>query len=330
MPQIKTSIFGILFFSCTIHLWCQVSLFGDLYIGENKEFHIAFSETYFSGGKIKTHREEPSGVVSFGSKSKWTQLDENSYVDGKVRIYHNGIFTFPIGNSNWFSPITFYITENTHYVQVEYAYYPERIFTSNSTEFEIPQYHFWNWDTEGNPFARLQTFWWPENRLKALLNNQEEIHTLNMGILFQNNWEKYASSIIANPYTPEYPLSLDYGSSIGLEPIPLNTFTALTYLIKKREASVKKLISQVITPNGDGINDTWKIQGYEFNSKSQIKVYALNLELVYSKIGEYQNDWNGIAIPSGKPLSNGSYFYTLDLDGIPPLEKKGWVYIKRN
>jgi len=69
MPQIKTSIFGILFFSCTIHLWCQVSFFGDLYIGENKEFHIAFSETYFSGGKIKTHREEPSGVVSFGSVS---------------------------------------------------------------------------------------------------------------------------------------------------------------------------------------------------------------------------------------------------------------------
>jgi hypothetical protein len=68
--QIKTSIFGILFFSCTIHLWCQVSFFGDLYKGENKEFHIAFSETYFSGGKIKTHREEPFGVVYFGSKSK--------------------------------------------------------------------------------------------------------------------------------------------------------------------------------------------------------------------------------------------------------------------
>ena len=106
---------------------------------KNKEFHIAFSETYFSGGKIKTHREEPSGVVSFGSKSKWTQLDENSYVDGKVRIYHNGIFTFPIGNSDWFSPIRFYITENTHYVQVEYTYCHKRIFTSNSIENELNQ-----------------------------------------------------------------------------------------------------------------------------------------------------------------------------------------------
>ena len=96
MPQIKASKFGIFFFSSIINLWYQASFYGDLYIGENKEFHIAFSETYFNVRKIKTHREKPSGVVSFGSKSKWTQLDKNSYVDGKVLIYHNGILLFQL------------------------------------------------------------------------------------------------------------------------------------------------------------------------------------------------------------------------------------------
>jgi gliding motility-associated-like protein len=85
----------------------------------------------------------------------------------------------------------------------------------------------------------------------------------------------------------------------------------------------------VITPNNDAINDTWKIQGYSFTFSSEIKVYDLQQDLVFSNIGAYHNDWDGTALQSGKPLPDGSYFYTLELDGIPPIEKSGWIYIKR-
>jgi len=68
MPQIKPSILGVLFFIGTFNLSCQVTFFGDLYVGKNKELHIAFKETYFSGGKIKTHRQDPVGIISFGSE----------------------------------------------------------------------------------------------------------------------------------------------------------------------------------------------------------------------------------------------------------------------
>jgi hypothetical protein len=35
MPQIKPSILGVLFFIGTFNLSCQVTFFGDLYVGKN-------------------------------------------------------------------------------------------------------------------------------------------------------------------------------------------------------------------------------------------------------------------------------------------------------
>jgi len=42
----------------------QLSVFGDLYIGNGKEVHVAFKETYFSGGQIITERKEKKGFTS--------------------------------------------------------------------------------------------------------------------------------------------------------------------------------------------------------------------------------------------------------------------------
>ncbi|MDB9873597.1 MAG: gliding motility-associated C-terminal domain-containing protein [Flavobacteriia bacterium] len=330
MPQIKPSILGVLFFIGTFNLSCQVTFFGDLYVGKNKELHIAFKETYFSGGKIKTHRQDPVGIISFGSESKWTQLYENSYVDGIIRIYHDGVFTFPVGDLNIFSPITFYLIGNENYIQVEYNHTLNRLYFSNSMEIETPQHHFWSWKVQGNPFARIQTFWWPNHKIVSLTKNEVITDILNIGLLLQGKWKKYFSSLTSNPFTPEFPLSAKYGSSIGVEPISLSENSVITYLTNKKDLKIEKLVSQVITPNNDNTNDTWKIQGYQFNLKSEIKVYDLNQKLVFSHLGIYNNDWDGTAVQTGEPLDNGGYFFTLDLDGKKPIEKKGWLYIRRN
>ena len=97
MPQnLKLIGFLSVLLSCT-SADAQVSFFGDLYIGGGKEVHVAFDETFFSGGQIKTERKGEKGILSFGKQSKWEQLKESSFVDGVVRIYHEGDFTFPVG-----------------------------------------------------------------------------------------------------------------------------------------------------------------------------------------------------------------------------------------
>ena len=54
------------------------------------------------------------------------------------------------------------------------------------------------------------------------------------------------------------------------------------------------LISQAFTPNGDGINDTWFIQGIENYPNAQIWVYNRWGQQVFHKRGGYQNDWGVI------------------------------------
>ena len=70
MPQnLKLIGFLSVLLSCT-SADAQISFFGDLYIGGGKEVHVAFNETFFSGGQIKTERKEEKGILSFGKQSK--------------------------------------------------------------------------------------------------------------------------------------------------------------------------------------------------------------------------------------------------------------------
>lgn len=83
------------------------------------------------------------------------------------------------------------------------------------------------------------------------------------------------------------------------------------------------------SPNGDGTNDTWVIEGIEFFPDSNVLIYDRWGQVVaditsYSKAKAWDGTWKG------KPLSDGVYFYSLDLrqnNGNKPL--KGSVTIIR-
>ncbi|MEK9567334.1 MAG: gliding motility-associated C-terminal domain-containing protein, partial [Flavobacteriaceae bacterium] len=76
------------------------------------------------------------------------------------------------------------------------------------------------------------------------------------------------------------------------------------------------------------IHDSWKIKGYVFTPESIIKIYNLAGSLVFQHQGEYANDWEGTAASNGERLPQGSYYYTLDLDGNHLVDVEGWILIK--
>jgi len=86
-------------------------------------------------------------------------------------------------------------------------------------------------------------------------------------------------------------------------------------------------ISEAVTPNGDGINDTWMIYNIENYPNNQVFIYNRYGEEVYRKKG-YLNTWNGRKQGNtGKALpDNTAYFYQLDLDGNGTIDYKGWIY----
>jgi gliding motility-associated-like protein/uncharacterized repeat protein (TIGR01451 family) len=83
----------------------------------------------------------------------------------------------------------------------------------------------------------------------------------------------------------------------------------------------------VITPNGDGKNDTFKILGLAAYSQSNMFIYnRWNSEVWRSTGRSYENDWNG------DQLGEGTYFYVIKLKDRNGLDVvfKGWVMLLRD
>jgi gliding motility-associated-like protein len=85
-------------------------------------------------------------------------------------------------------------------------------------------------------------------------------------------------------------------------------------------------IPNAFSPNGDGINDEWKILNLETYPEGVLQVFNRHGQQVYYSRG-YSRNWNGTF--NGKPLPVGTYYYVIDLktEYFPRLS--GWVFIAR-
>nr|WP_321233673.1 choice-of-anchor L domain-containing protein [uncultured Psychroserpens sp.] len=82
------------------------------------------------------------------------------------------------------------------------------------------------------------------------------------------------------------------------------------------------VIPQGISPNGDGMNDTFDLSSYEV---SKLEIFNRLGTLVYSKTN-YTDEWHG-QTNDGEELPVGTYFYTMEYrDGE---RRSAWVYIQR-
>ena len=78
------------------------------------------------------------------------------------------------------------------------------------------------------------------------------------------------------------------------------------------------LIPSVITPNGDGYNDEFKIRGIELYPETQVDIYNRWGQLLYRSDKGYHNRWDGTF--NGKLMPFDTYFYVINLnDGGEPI-----------
>jgi gliding motility-associated-like protein len=71
-------------------------------------------------------------------------------------------------------------------------------------------------------------------------------------------------------------------------------------------------IPNVITPNGDGVNDTWNIEHIEEFPDATFVIYNRWGNIVWKATGN-SFQWNGTNYRNGEVLPEGTYFYILDL-----------------
>jgi gliding motility-associated-like protein len=201
-------------------------------------------------------------------------------------------------------------------------------FAQLNNTFETPFYHYWSWQSKGEVTARIKAYWFEQHRLDRLSFARINPTELYVALYLNSKWEAVLGHHAPNPFTLQKPLSILYGSVSLLEAVKMSDFKGLSFTVQKNYSPFEeKLVSQIITPNNDNINDVWKIKGYEFSSKSTIKMYGINGDLIFEHKGIYNNDWNGDLL-NGEKIPEGSYFYHIDLDGNQVVDLQGWILIK--
>jgi gliding motility-associated-like protein len=94
----------------------------------------------------------------------------------------------------------------------------------------------------------------------------------------------------------------------------------------KVSGALSVIPNNILTPNGDGINDRWVVRNVELYPDNEVKIFDRTGRLVYSRMN-YNNDWDGTA--NGKQLAEGTYYYFLTLNNGTGTVK-GFVTIVRD
>ncbi|NAS31869.1 T9SS type B sorting domain-containing protein [Flavobacteriaceae bacterium R38] len=85
--------------------------------------------------------------------------------------------------------------------------------------------------------------------------------------------------------------------------------------------------SSGISPNQDGVNDTWVIENISNFPQAQIFVFDRNGREVF-RTTNYQNDWAGTeGANGGSQLPVGSYYYTINIFQPGAPQVTGWFYL---
>jgi gliding motility-associated-like protein len=87
------------------------------------------------------------------------------------------------------------------------------------------------------------------------------------------------------------------------------------------------IISNMMTPNGDGYNDTWIIQNIENYPHTKVTVVTRQGQEVYTS-DSYNNKWDGTQ--DGNKLADGTYYYIVQFEGSTKVYKGAITILGQN
>lgn len=91
--------------------------------------------------------------------------------------------------------------------------------------------------------------------------------------------------------------------------------------------NINNTISNIVTPDGNGKNDTWYVPNIEFYPENLVQIFDRWGKLVY-KAGNYKNDWSASNL-SGDLLPDGTYYFVITFDGSDVIHK-GTITVMRD
>lgn len=172
-----------------------------------------------------------------------------------------------------------------------------------------------------------------------------DLDTDSITIYFANNSNGPYRRVLSLPYQAfgrDTTFTLNY-EEYGLDLAGCYSITATDTLGNTSELTLPNCVdycpflvmSNVFSPNDDGINDVLRPERYRDVILNSIQIYDRWGRLMFSKDGgDIANLWDGNSFRTNKPASEGVYYYylrysELGLGGDTRREERGWVTLLR-
>ena len=153
----------------------------------------------------------------------------------------------------------------------------------------------------------------------VLAKENKDNYTVSIG----NSTQVFVTGASTYFWTPATDISNNRSSSPYLSPKTNTTYkvigTSVDGCIDSLTVDIKVINgflvypNNILTPNGDGYNDFWKVKNIEFYPKNLIKIYNANGILVRT-LENYKGDWDGTSIGGIVKLTTGTYYYVISIN----------------
>ncbi|KZS40849.1 hypothetical protein AWE51_24565 [Aquimarina aggregata] len=303
-----------------------VDVAGDLFLDVAVEV-TNFQE--FVNGRVQTPRDRRNVSLDYTNDAPYLGENDERYVDGYASINGDLNFTFPVGDDFRLRPISIENEAATNTARSAYFFenpnnpnfFPSNYDTNNfsSSLFGVSTFEFW--DLDGDIETRVTLTWDDNSNIPTLTDNLEDLRVVgwdsNLG-----QWVNLGNTGATG--------NLDNGQITSDVIIPDN-YTIITFGTSDIILDGDLEIFTAVSPNGDGFNDTFIIQGISELPNNELSIFNRWGVEVYNKKG-YDNSWAGISegratIAKGEELPVGTYYYVLKIEGLK--DRAGYLYINR-
>ena len=296
--------------------------------GLNLDISIEITEELnFIYGDILTDKKRKNIDVKFLEKSGFNGVSELTKINGRAAVDGQKSFEFPVGDSDMLRPLTIQFVDEVFLAKC--AYHLEnpdnpKSFASSfdtrkiNTELSAicPQ-EFWNLNTSGRVLLSLS--WNAQSNMEFYTDDIENITVAGWSKV-RKTWENLGNSKLEGDMGEGSVMSQIFNAN----DYEIFTFGFLNDFDKDEPGNY------AITPNGDGINDSFVLKIIEQSPNNDLRIFNRAGLLVFAKTN-YKNEFKGYSnqnpFPDKGPLPEGVYFYLLDLKDLNK-QYQGYFYLQ--
>ncbi len=294
------------------------------------------NNTNLVSGNIRTPRVQPNVYYNFLENAFYVGDGDVTKIDGYAGITNQQNFIFPVGDGQQLRPLVL-DSESTN-LSAKCAYFFENTgnpaslsgsFNTNELDLDlefVSELEFWR--LEGNVASTVSLSWNTRSDISALTDDPRKVVVAGWSKI-GNRWINLGNTTVLG--------SLDEGF-VTSEPFIPDNYEIITLGISKipfepLEMEVLSLDNYFVSPNGDGINDTFFIPELLESPKNEVRIYD-RYGLKVFQMDNYTDEFAGVSnvdnfvIQREEGLPVGVYFYTIymvDLD----LNYQGFLYLAR-